>query len=75
MVELYAEATRRVAGAGIEVGIADEGEFLTSDAPAQSSRAGFAGVGPKGGVTWGGTTTIVLPIGRHHVLGVGRKTG
>jgi hypothetical protein len=71
MLDLYQQARHRLDGAGVEIGVAREGEFLISDAPAQSLKAGHRGVGPRGGVPWSTASTIVMPIGRRAFLGVG----
>ena len=73
MLELYREARKRLARVGLEIGVADSGEFLISDAPAQTLRAGSPGVGFLRGVAWGNATTIIMPIGRRHLLAVGAQ--
>jgi hypothetical protein len=69
---LYLVAKERVNKHPIEIGIAQEGEFLIGDAPAQSYRTGHPGVGPLGGVPWGRASTFMMPLGRRYVLGLGR---
>jgi hypothetical protein len=69
---IYAVATKHVNGHPIEIGLAQEGEFLIGDAPAQSYRTGHPGVGPLGGVPWGKASTFMMPLGRRYVMGLGR---
>jgi hypothetical protein len=73
MLELYDDARRVVAAAGLEIGIAAEGEFLIGDAPAQTHPRGPGGIGPLRGTPWRGAGTISMPIGRRHVLALGRR--
>jgi hypothetical protein len=75
MIALHDQVLPLVSRAELEVGIAQESEFLISDTPAQSLRVGHPGVGPVGGVPWDRATTIVMPIGRRHLIGLGRKAG
>jgi hypothetical protein len=71
MIEAYADARELVARGGIEIVIADEGEFLISDAPALSLKAGVNGVGPLEGISWRAASTVVMPLGRRHAVAFG----
>ncbi len=73
MTALFDSVRPLVFSAELEIGIARQGEFLISDTPAVSQRAGHAGVGPLGGVPWDRASTITMPIGRAHTLALGRK--
>lgn len=64
-VENYAKAVEIVGADRVGVCVAEEGEFLIGDAPAQSLSSDKPGVGPLGGVSWGEATVIVMPISRH----------
>ena len=75
MVALYNQVLPLVSAAELEIGVARQGEFLVSDTPAVSQRAGHAGVGPLGGVPWDRASTITMPIGRTHTLALGRHAG
>jgi hypothetical protein len=75
MVALFERAQPLVRGASLEIGVAQEGEFLIGDTPAVSLRAGYPGVGPLEGVPWDRATTIVMPIGRRHVIWLAREEG
>ncbi len=75
MVALYDQVRPLVQGSELEIGVATIGEFMISDTPAQSLGAGVPGVGPLGGVPWDRATTIVMPIGRRHVVGLGKQAG
>ena len=61
----YAKAVEIVGADRVGVCVAEEGEFLIGDAPAQSLSSDKPGVGPLGGVSWGEATVIVMPISRH----------
>jgi hypothetical protein len=73
ILELYDDAKQVVARAGLEIGVAKSGEFLIGDAPAQAHPRGPGGIGARGGTPWRGAGTIAMPLGRKHVLGLGRK--
>lgn len=75
MVALYDQIRPLVSRSHLEIGIATEGDFLIGDTPAVSLRQGNPGVGPLGGVPWDRANTIVMPIGRRHMLALGRKPG
>lgn len=70
----YADARRRVARGGVELAVADAGEFLISDAPAQTVRTGDDRVGPLEGISWEDGDTIVMPVGRRHAVAFGSAT-
>ncbi len=71
LMDNYNVAKERAYAEQVEIGIAEAGEFLIGDAPAQSLKAGHGGVGPLGGVPWAAATTIVLPLGRRHMMSLG----
>lgn len=68
----FTEALRTVRSPGLELSVADAGEFLISDAPALTLKNGHPGVGVRGGVPWPQADTIVMPIGRHRLISLGR---
>ncbi len=72
MMVLYDRVRPLVLRGELEIGVAQRGEFLISDTPAVSQKAGHAGVGPLGGVPWDRASTITMPIGRTHTLALGR---
>ena len=71
-LRLYQVAKARVNKHPIEIGVAQEGEFLIGDAPAQSYKTDHPGVGPLGGVPWGEANGFTMPLGRRYMLGLGR---
>jgi hypothetical protein len=71
-LRLYQVAKARVNKHPIEIGIAQEGEFLIGDAPAQSYKRDHPGVGPLGGVPWGEANLFTMPLGRRYMIGLGR---
>jgi hypothetical protein len=73
MVELFRQARSVVGRGGLEIGVAMEGEFLIGDAPAQTHPRGTGGIGVLGGTPWGKASTITMPIGRRHMLGLGPR--
>lgn len=62
-------ALRRVEGHPFEIAVAEDGEFLIGDAPAQTFDPA-KGVGPLGGVPWDQAKTVLMPLGRRHAMGL-----
>ena len=69
----YQSAQRLVGTQPVEICVAQEGEFLIGDAPAQSLKSGHSGVGPFGGVPWTEATTFVLPLSRRYAVSLGEE--
>ena len=66
--ENYARAVEMIKTDKIGVCVAQKGEFLIGDAPAQSLSSDKPGIGPLGGVTWSEATVIVMPISRRFAI-------
>jgi hypothetical protein len=69
-IENYPIALERVAEVPVEIAVAEEGEFLIGDAPAQTLNPGRVGI--VGGVPWDQATAVVMPLGRRHVMRLGK---
>ncbi len=73
--ENYDKAVEIVGANHVGVCVAEDGEFLIGDAPAQSLSSDKPGVGPLGGVTWSEATVIVMPISRRFAISTEPEPG
>lgn len=66
--ENYDRAVEMIKTDRVGVCVAQKGEFLIGDSPAQSLSSDKPGIGPLGGVTWSEATVIVMPISRRFAI-------
>jgi hypothetical protein len=66
MIAIYQQVRARSAGNGVEILVANEGEFIIGDTPAHTFH-------PDRGidVAWDEAMTVFMPIGRHHAIALG----
>ncbi len=66
MIAIYKQVAARSAGNGVEILVAEEGEFIIGDTPAHTFH-------PERGidVAWNDAMTVFMPIGRHYAIALG----
>jgi hypothetical protein len=75
VLDNYETALKLVRQQQVQIGVPETGEFLISDAPVVSWKAGHSGLGPLGGVPWNEADGVFLPLGPHHVAAMGSPSG
>lgn len=72
MENLFARAREWMSGLGLELLSPASGEFLIGDVPALTVRHDRSQAGVLGGIALGDANTVVMPLGPHHLVALGR---
>ena len=73
VVDVFEEARRMAAAAGLEIIWPKSGHFLIGDVPAVSIDSARRALGIRGGVPFGDATSVILPLGPTRLAALGRE--
>jgi len=69
----FAEAKKRIASFGIEIGVALKSEFVLADCPVVTYDKDVERAGVLFGATWSDANAIFMPVGPKHVIALAKE--